>query len=234
MNKKSNKEIEQHYFEMFSKDYKLPAGSITHEDKPDFILQGKKKIGIEMRRFYLEDGKLQESEQRQRDLREEIISDAQCTYQSRNKEKIELTVGFDKTNPIRAKKDIVQKLVALAEQLKENKTGQMGRQFFKNIPEISFVYLNTKEYADPKWRIVQVHNGSILSRDGLIKIVRDKEESSKQYEPCGSFWLLVIVDFIDQAQDQEIQIDDFEKIESTVFDKIIVYKTLFGHVLEAK
>ena len=219
---------------MFSKDYKLPAGSITHEDKPDFILQGKKKIGIEMRRFYLEDGKLQESEQRQRDLREEIISDAQCTYQSRNKEKIELTVGFDKTNPIRAKKDIVQKLVALAEQLKENKTGQMGRQFFKNIPEISFVYLNTKEYADPKWRIVQVHNGSILSRDGLIKIVRDKEESSKQYEPCGSFWLLVIVDFIDQAQDQEIQIDDFEKIESTVFDKIIVYKTLFGHVLEAK
>lgn len=104
MSKKSNKEIEQHYFEMFSKDYQLPSGPITHKDKPDFILQGKKKIGIEMRRFYLEDGKLHASEQRQRDLREGIISDAQCRYESRNKKKIKLTIGFDKENPIRAKK----------------------------------------------------------------------------------------------------------------------------------
>lgn len=234
MNKKSNKEIEQHYFEMFSKDYHLPDGPITHKDKPDFILQGKKKIGIEMRRFYLEDGKLQESEQRQRDLRKEIVSDAQFTYQEMNKEKIELTIGFDKENPILSKKDTVQKLVALAEKIKGKNTGQIGKHIFESIPEISFVYLNAIEYADPNWRIVQAYNGSILSRDGLIKIVKDKEESSKQYEPCDSLWLLVIVDFMDRAQDQEIQIDDFKKIESIVFEKIIVYKTLFGHVLEAK
>lgn len=219
---------------MFRKDYQLPSGIITHKDKPDFILQGKKKIGIEMRRFYLEDGKLQESEQRQKTLRQEVISAAQCTYQARNKKKIELTLGFDKANPIRDIKNIVQKLVALAEQIKEYKTGQIGRQYFKNISELSFVYLNAKEYVDPKWKIVQVFNGSIMSRDGLIKIVRDKEKSSKQYEICDSFWLLVVVDFMDRAQDQEIQIDDFEKIESTVFEKIIVYKTIFGHVLEAK
>ncbi len=234
MNKKSNTEIEQHYFEMFSKDYQLPYGPITHKDKPDFMIQGKKKIGIEMRRFYFEDGKLQESEQRQRDLCKGIVSDAQLTYQERNKEKIELTIGFDKGNPVRAPKDTVQKLVALAEKIKGKNIGQIGKRIFESIPEISFVYLNTIEYPDPKWRVVQVYNGSILSRDGLIKIVKDKEKSSKQYEPCDSLWLLVIVDFMDRAQDQEIQIDDFRKIESTVFEKIIVYKTLFGHILEAK
>jgi hypothetical protein len=48
------------------------------------------------------------------------------------------------------------------------------------------------------------------------------------------YWLLVVVDFINPAQDQEIQIDGFDKIQTEVFEKIIAYKTLFGHVLEAK
>lgn len=232
MNKKSNQDIERHYFEMFRKDYPLPLGNIIYQDKPDVILEGERKIGIEITNFYLEKGELPESEQRQRGLREAIISDAQCNYQSRNNKKIELTIGFDKANSIRDKKDLIQKLVAFAEQIKEYKTGQIGRQFFNNIPEISFVYLNAEEYTDPKWRFIQVYNGSIMSRGGLIEIVRNKEESSKQYEKCDRYWLLIIVDFMNRAQDQEIQVDCFKKIQSEIFEKIIVYKTLFGHVLE--
>jgi hypothetical protein len=234
MKRSSNQEIEKHYFEMFRKSYPLPLGAITYGNSPDVILEGERKIGIEITNFYLEKGESPESEQRQRDVREEIISEAQCTYQAKNKEKIELTIGFDKANPVRDKKDIVRKLVDIAGQIKEYKTGQIRRHFFQSIPEISFVYLNAKEYADPKWRVSQVYNGSNMSRNGLIEIVRNKEESSKQYEPCDSFWLLVIVDFMDRAQDQEIQIDDFQKIESDVFEKIIVYKPKFAHVLEAK
>lgn len=234
MNRISNQDIEKHYFEMFRNDYQLPSGTITYWNKPDVILQGERKIGIEITNFYLEKGEYPESEQRQRDLREEIISEAQCTYQAKNKEKIELTIGFDKANPVRDKKDIVQKLVDIAGQIKEYKTGQIRRHFFQSIPEISFVYLNAEEYADPKWRVSQVYNGSNMSRNGLIEIVRNKEESSKQYEKCDSFWLLVVVDFIDPAQDQEIRIDGFEKIESNVFEKIFVYRTLLRHVLEVK
>jgi hypothetical protein len=232
--KLTQKEIEQHYFEMFRKDYSLPYGTIIYDDKPDVILEGARKIGIEITNFYLEKGELLESEQRQRDLRASVISEAQRAYQASNKEKIELTIGFDKTNPIRDTKTVVQKLVGLAEQIKGNGTDSVDGHFFQNIPEISYVYLYTEKCAAPEWRGVQVYSGSLMSRDDLIRIVRDKEESSKQYKKCDSFWLLVVVDFMDRAQDQEIPIDDFGKIESNVFEKIIVYKTHFGHVLEAK
>ena len=73
-----------------------------------------------------------------------------------------------------------------------------------------------------------------MSRDMLIEIVRDKETLSRKYKECDAYWLLVVVDFTNRAQDQEIQIGCFEKIQSEIFEKIIVYKTLFGHVLEAK
>ncbi len=73
-----------------------------------------------------------------------------------------------------------------------------------------------------------------MSRDRLVEIVRDKEVRARKYKSCDAYWLLVVVDFINPAQDQEIQFDDFKKIQSETFEKVIVYKTVFGHVLEAK
>jgi hypothetical protein len=68
----------------------------------------------------------------------------------------------------------------------------------------------------------------------LLEIVRDKKHRFKKYEKCDSYWLLVVVDFMNRAQDQEIQVDNFKKVETDTFERVIVYKTLFGHVLEAK
>lgn len=234
MTKMSTQEKERYYFEMFRKDYPLPPSTIIYCDKPDVILEGEKKIGIEITNFYLEKGRLLKSEQRQRDLREAIISGAQRMYEAKNKKKIQLTIEFDKANHIRDTRDVVCKLVALAEQIKEYKTGQIDSHVFQNIPEVSYVYLYAEECATYRWWGVQVYSGSIMSRDNLIGIVRDKEVSSQQYKKCDSLWLLVVVDCMDRAQDQEIQIDDFEKVESDVFDKIIVYETTFSHVIEAK
>jgi len=232
--KLTQKEREEHYFELFRRVYSLPCGTIIYDDKPDVILEGARKIGIEITNFYLERGQRLESEQRQRDLRASVISEAQRAYQASNKENIKLTISFDKTNPIRDRKTIVQKIANLAEQLKGNSTGSVDDHFFQNIPEISYLYLNTEEGAASEWKNVQLYIGSRMSRDDLIRIVRDKEESSKQYKKCDSFWLLVAVDFMDRAQDQEILTDEFGKIESNVFEKIIVYKTHFDHILEAK
>ncbi len=147
-----------------------------------------------------------------------------------------MTIGFDKTNPIgvRGTKEVAQKLVALAEQIKDYKTGQVSSNIFKNIPEVSFVYLYAEECATHGWWGVQVYSVSTMSKDNLSKIVRDKEERAQQYKKCDSLWLLVVVDFIDPSQDQEIQNDDFGKVESDVFEKIIVYKTTFDHIIEAK
>ena len=233
MSKPPNQEIERYYFEMFRKDYQLPPGTITYKDAPDVILEGVKKIGIEITNFFLEDGSLSESEQAQKKLREKVVSSAQRMYYAEKGRNFEMAFGFCKANPIRNQKTLITKIVQLAKNVEGNQTGQVQKEVFRAIPELSFVYLNTREYADARWKVVQVHNLPIMSRDRLVEIVRSKKRRADQYEKCDAYWLLVVVDFINSAQDQEIRVDGFNKIQTGVFEKVIVYKTVFGHVIEA-
>jgi len=234
MGKLSNQDIEKYYFEMFRKDYSLPHGTVIYGDSPDVVIDGERKIGIEITNFFHKPGNLPESEQIQGRWREKVISEAQRLYQKQNAKKFEISFGFDKSNPIRDQKSLIDQLVHLATQIQNCETGQIGRDYFKQIPELSFVYLNNQEYENTKWRIVQVHDVPILAMERLLDIVKDKEQRSQKYEKCDACWLLVVVDFMNPAQDQEIQVDDFKKVETEAFEKVIVYKTLFGHVLEAK
>ena len=48
----------------------------------------------------------------------------------------------------------------------------------------------------------------LMSEAALEAIVREKEAKAAEYNPCGAYWLLVVVDWIDPAQEQEIRIDD--------------------------
>ena len=73
-----------------------------------------------------------------------------------------------------------------------------------------------------------------MSRDRLLQIVRYKEEKAKEYQKCDAYWLLIVVDFFDPAQDQEIPSIGFDKIETEIFEKVIVYKTAYEETLEVK
>jgi len=232
MKKRSNQDIEKYYFEMFRKVYPLPAGTITYADAPDVILDGAKHIGIEITNFFLEEGSLPESEQSQRRLREKVISAAQQCYQSENRKKFEISFGFNKANPIRDQKILIKDIIQLAINIEKRETGQVPINVFKSIPELSFVYLNANEYSDAKWRIVQVYDVPVISRNRLIDIVRAKEEKAKKYKNCDAYWLLVVVDAVNPAQEQEIQVEHFENIQTNIFEKVIVYKPFFNHVLE--
>lgn len=234
MRKLSNQDIEKYYFEMFRKDYPLPPGTVIFGDKPDVVIDGERKIGIETTNFYHKCGTLPESEQVQSRRREQVVSTAQNLYQKQNGKKFEISFGFDKACPIQDQKTLVDLLIHLATQIQNCETGQIERDVFNQIPELSFVYLNNQEYEDTKWRIVQVHDVPMLAMERLVNIVKEKEQLSKKYEKCDVYWLLVVVDFMNPAQDQEIQVDAFKKVETAAFERVIVYKTLFGHVLEAK
>jgi hypothetical protein len=234
MAKRSNQESEQYYFDMFRRDYQLPEGMIVHGDKPDVILEGKRKIGIEITNFFLENGALPESEQVQQKARETAVSKAQQVYLANGGKGIEFSFSFDKVAPIRNQEKLANKIAAVVKNFDGLKTGSIQKDAFKDIPELSFVYLNAKEYEDPKWRVVQCYSGQLVPIEKLRVIVSAKEAQSKCYQHCDAYWLVVVVDFIDRAQDQEIRVNGFEKITSTVFEKVIVYKTHFGHVLEAK
>jgi len=234
MARKSKQEIEQHYFRMFSRHYPLPDGTIIHGDKPDVILEGERKIGIEITNFFIDKGDLPESEQVQSRARDAVVSKAQRIYLAKGGEQIEFSFGFNKAHPIRDRRTLAKIIAELAMDVDRSGTGEIGKDIFKEIPEISFVFLNATKYEEARWRVVQVHSGSVMSMQRLREIVRTKEAKSRSYRRCDAYWLLVVVDFMDAAQDQEIQIDGFEKIDSKIFEKIIVYKTLFRHVLEAK
>ncbi|MBC8420792.1 MAG: hypothetical protein H8E10_19600 [Desulfobacterales bacterium] len=229
----SNQDIERHYFEHFRKAYSLPTGVIRYSDSPDVIIEGDRRIGIEITNFYIEKGELSESRQVQGKFRKEVLSKAQQVYLNNSAKNIEISFGFNEAQPIRNKTSLIDRIVDLAKHIEEFKTGEITKGVYRSIPELSFVYLNDKEYEKPEWRVVQVYDTPLLSRNRLAEIVIEKEKRAKKYQNCHEYWLLVVVDFINSSQDQEIQIEGFEKIQSNIFKKVIVFKTLFNHILEA-
>lgn len=84
---------------------------------------------------------------------------------------------------------------------------------------------------DAKWQVVQMHCFGLMAPDQLTKILLDKEQKAQEYRLCDAYWLLVIVDWIDAAQEQEIRIDGLS-IHSDVFERVIVYKPHFEHVVD--
>jgi hypothetical protein len=233
--RRTNTDIERYYFEQFRKAHSLPDGIVTYGDKPDVTLTGERKIGIEVTRFFLQSGSLPESEQRQKPLRAPIVSKAQALYRAGGGKGIELTIDFDPSNPItphRGRK-LPGELAALAKRIDGRPSGELERTEFQAMPEISFVYLNAREYPDASWRVIGAYSVLPMSSTDLEGIVREKEAKSEQYEHRDAYWLLVVVDAMDAAQEQEIRIDGLN-IASEIFEKVIIYKPRFEHIIEAK
>ena len=226
---KSNQENERHYFELFRRIYPLP-GQVKYGDKPDIIVDGERRLGIEVTNFYLERGELPESEQKQRKIREDILKKAYRIYMDKGGE-YEISFSFNKEQPINNGQKLISKVVELIQRIGATRTRGISKYFLKDIPELDFVYINPNLYSDPEWRITQVYTGQIMSLPRLTEIIREKEDKAKNYRKCDAYWLLVVVDFIDSAQDQEIQVDGL-KLSSDVYEKIIVYKTVSEHLLE--
>lgn len=238
MAKWTKAEIEKHYFEQFANNYTLPNGKIEYGDKPDVRILGEKTIGIEITNLYRQPGTCEESEQRQRPLREGLVSDAQRFYREAGGQNKELIVCFNLEHPINASRQerlrLSRSLASFAREVDSQPSGEVYRHLYQEVmPEFSFIYLNSTEYSDPVWRIAQVHTVEPISKEELEKTVRAKEEKCNQYANCDAYWLLVIVDWKDRAQEQEIMVDNL-RISSDVFEKIIVYKPNFNHLVEVK
>jgi hypothetical protein len=266
---------ERHYFEMFRKVHPLTPGTITYGDKPDVVLVGTQKIGIEITRFYVVEGTSSGSEQVQRNRRKAAVSKGQRIYEQSGGTNIMLTLGFDRGHPIRDVDALAEKLVVFAHRLKGRDSGPISKDVYKEIPELDFAYLLASELQyrdepdskfpngqpDPsqdfrgfreyrnrrderalrdgiykplqttKWRLSQLHSFGLMSTERLASIIREKEARARHYATCDAYWLLIVVDFNDSAQEQEIRIDGIT-IESDVFERVIVYKPAFDHINE--
>jgi hypothetical protein len=222
---------ERDYFEMFRKVYPLPAGTIRYGDKPDVIVDGTQKLGIEITNFYLTGGASASSEQVQRKRREAAVFEGQRLYQQSGMN-TELIFGFSQDHPIQDVRALARRLASLGQHV-EGCAGQISRDIFEgDIPELDFAYALREQSQSPaKWSVMQSHRFGLMSTTRLTDIIREKEAKARQYITCEAYWLLIVVDFKDSAQEQEIRIDGLT-IKSDVFQKKIVYKTNFEHVVE--
>lgn len=228
----STKEKEQYYFEMFRRDYVLPSGAIEYGDKPDVVLRGEKTIGIEMTNFFLEDGSLVESEQVQRTLRDLVVSEAESIYHADRARRFELAFGFARGQAIRDQNQLARSLANLATRIEAQPTGEVSRDAYQDIPQLSFVYRNAREYAESRWHVSQGYTVPRTPGDRLTGIIRNKEAKLHGYRACDAFWLLLVVDFIDRAQDQHFPAEKMNTISSTVFERILLYKTYARETFE--
>ncbi len=85
---------EHQAFESFRRDFLLPEGRVHYSDKPDVVIDGPRKIGVEITDLHLVDGKNPDSEQVQRQHRETVLARAQALYMEAGGRPIELVVAF--------------------------------------------------------------------------------------------------------------------------------------------
>jgi len=223
---RKTREKERHKFDHFRQMYSVPDGELVYDDKPDVIINGKRKIGIEITDYYTNDGSEIISEQRQSKIRHEVVAAAQKQYFKSSSKPIELSFGFNPQHPItNNKNDLANKIAALGKQIEQCKTGTIYRGYYKDIPELHSVYINQNEVTDPKWRLIQGHSVQIISTGKLNSIIQDKENKAKEYQRCDAYWLLIVMDFMDSAQDQEVTQEYLPQVNSSSFERIFLLKT---------
>lgn len=224
----SNTCIEQYYFEQFRAHFPLPPAEVMYGDKPDVILRGATRIGVEITRLYLVDGKDPASEQRQNQWRQTVLDSAQAKYLEVGGKRSELTVSFDPRRPIRDPEAVGRALLAVMPKIEVCPEGEVRREVYASIPELDFVYHNPREYEDAQWRLAQVYTTPTLAVERLREVVKSKQSKMKDYQPCDTFWLLVIVDIADRAQDQDIRWPRVADPIFSQFERIIVYNPQFA------
>lgn len=234
MSRLSNQAVEKYYFEQFRSHYQIPIGEIEYTDKPDVIIRGPRTIGVEIANLYVTEGGDTASEQVQRVRRRQTLERAQSLYLSAGGKRIELSVDFRPEQPIHDVESVAHALAGFANRIDELNSGQVSPSMFEHIPELRFIYYNSIEYTDAGWRTVQCYSGSRLELDRLQAIVRDKARKAAAYEPCDAYWLLLVVNFIDPAQDQDLQWPVDAKPIKSPFEQVLLYKPQFAQVVQVR
>ena len=230
MSPPSNQFIERYYFEQFAQHIVLPAGQIEYSDKPDVLIHGEKLLGIEIANLYLSEGSDPNSEQVQRRRREAVLAKAQETHRASGGRRIELHVDFRPDRPIRSIESVASGLAKVARRIESNTGGQIYREYFEDVPELRFLYHNGQEYENSKWMSVQGSTVPSLSIERVRELVARKSHKVASYRPCDKYWLLLVVDFMDFAQDQDITWPDNALLGETPFERVLLYKPQFKQV----
>jgi hypothetical protein len=227
----TNSQIEKYYFEKFRGDYPLPEGAIEYTDKPDVIVRGQSTLGIEITSLYIASGSEAASEQVQRRRREQVLQRAQAIFLDAGGARMELSVDFDPRRPIEQVESVARALSDVALQPIGFPTGPVKPTHFGHIEPLRSVFLNAHEYPDAKWRLIQSFTVPSLSIERVREVVAEKSEKLPAYQPCERYWLLVVIDLMDVAQDQHLDWPMGATLGASPYEKVLLYKPQYQQVL---
>ncbi len=176
--KPSKKASERSQLDQFRKAYRdFPDGLVQNDDRqedPDCIVNGSRKIGIEITGFDRIDGGRSDSERQQRLRREGVTQKAQIIYLEGGGKGIELIFGFQQISSSR-RKELPAELAAFAKRI-ENKVRETIILAYDAAPgEVTFAW-NSGGHDDATWAVQQVNTVRLMARDRLEEIVRTKDE----------------------------------------------------------
>ena len=231
MSRATNQTIERHYFEQFRSQYQLPDGEVEYSDRPDVLIRGVRTVGIEIANLHITSGSEQASEQVQRVRRQQVLDRAKILFGAGGN-RIGLSVGFRPEQPIREIEPVARGLAGLVRTAQNLPAGSVNPVLLEPVPEVGFVYKSANEDVDPQWRTIQSYTVPVLSIDRLREVVAEKSEKAEAYQPCDSYWLLLVVDFMDRAQDQELQWAADAQVGQSRFERILLYKPQFAQVVQ--
>ena len=172
------------------------------------------------------------SEQAQRRFREWVLQEAQAQHLAAGGRKIELTICFDLKHPITDARALTSALATAAQSIERPPAGLVSRTLYADMPEVRFIYHNPVEYPDAVLHPSPVYTVPSLSLSRVAAVAAAKHDKLHAYEACDAFWLLLVVDFLDRAQDQDIQWPDPDFRFSSPFERIILYKPQFAEWTE--
>ncbi len=225
MSRSRQSALERFFFQEFSKSYPmLPTGTIAFGDRPDVVIHGRQTWGIEIANVYLRDGSDEGSEQIQARRRAQAIALGQELYRYAGNPALEYWIDFDPNTPIRSVPDAASRLAATAAANSTAGVPFAGYRPEPDFAELRYLAHNGVIYADAEWRASQVYEVPNLSVSRVCEIVYDKMQKVAAYSKCDVYWLLLVVDFWDPAQDQAIHWPAGEKVGQTPFERIVVFK----------
>ena len=215
----------------------LPETRTDGFSGPDLIADSQHgTIGIELSHVYQKNGTDPKALQNQLPLRKLLIHEANKIFM----EKFgvcdrDVHFGFGRDGAIQGSRPRQKLAKELACFVQENIVNEEFGQLIwldSELLEGCSVFISSKTYEDAKWQECSVHETPVMDFDVLKNKISQKNKKLRHYIPCDQHWLLLVIDFWDSAQDQQLPRAGWPALASTGFDKILIFKTVENECLE--
>lgn len=233
--------LERSIFSKFQKAYhEFPSGEVVHADKPDFIIEGSRRIGVEITRMFQDHfnqsgSMLKLVEEYQRKV---LMSLTELLRQNKMPHCVVSIDLGDSRFPSKIHPHEVARSCA-ADIVRRTKS-EVSTDFPINVENYGQLPIVVKS-----WELI-FHSGlsdyypmetanaigKEINNDNLQYILNKKELAKKKFTTCDIYWLVINVGSFASDYYPEISVK-MDQI-ATSFDKVFVLKYLESEIIELK